>query len=201
VLLWPAFSVLVLAVAYLFLGPGVYRKQQGHIPWSARLLLWPALLGQHLSLLYYSRQCRAYDRLTSGLLIGRRLSSAEARAARVVAVVDLTAEFAEPDVFRALPYLSLPTLDLTAPTLGQIDQAIAFIDRHASSGTVYLHCKIGYSRTAAVAGAYLMATGAAAAPGEAIVILRAARPQMIIRSEAVRALEAFWQRRNGRIKG
>ncbi len=195
VLLWPALSTAFIAAGYFVLGPGIYRKENGRHPWTTRLLLGPVLLGQRLSLMYYARRCQAYDRLTDRLLIGRRLSDAEARAAGVTAVVDLTAEFSEAATFRHLPYLQLPILDLTAPTPDQFDEAIAFIEGHAGAGTVYLHCKAGYSRTATVAGAYLLTSGSAETVEQALAELRRARPSVIVRPEALKALHDFQARR------
>jgi membrane-associated phospholipid phosphatase/predicted protein tyrosine phosphatase len=197
-LFWPAFSLALVSAGYHFLGPGIFRKQNGRHLWTTSLLLGPVLIGQRLSLIHYARQCRAVDRLTDGLWIGRRLSMAAARQARadgITAVVDLTAEFSEPAPFRDLPYLQIPILDLTAPTPEQIDQAIAFIEQYADAGTVYLHCKVGYSRTAAVAGAYLLASGEADSVEQALTRLRQARPTLIARPEAVNALLNFRARR------
>ncbi|HZW07107.1 MAG TPA: dual specificity protein phosphatase family protein, partial [Phycisphaerales bacterium] len=58
------------------------------------------------------------------------------------------------------------------------------------SGKVYLHCKLGYSRTAAVAGHWLLRSGRVRTADEAVAMLRAARPDMIIRSEALRSIRA-----------
>ena len=112
----------------------------------------PLLAGQALSLLYYRRQCRAWDTVAPGLLIGRKLSDAEAAEAvrqGVTAVLDLTAEFSESTPFLTTHYHNLPVLDLTAPTLDQLREAASFITEHCHKGVVYVHCKIGYSRSAA----------------------------------------------------
>src|SRR5439155_1985585 len=145
------------------------------------------------SLVYYRRRCRAWDEVGQGLLIGRVLSRAEAAMAvqqGVTAVVDLTAEFSEATPFRGITYINLPILDLTAPTQQQLHEAVAFIAREAVKGMVYVHCKIGYSRSAAVACAYLLASGGAATAEEAVAWLRQVRPAIVIRPEALEALRA-----------
>jgi protein phosphatase len=157
-------------------------------------VLAPVLLGQYLSLLYYRRQCRPWDEFSPGLLIGRQLDDAEAAEAvrqGVTAVLDLTAEFSEATPFRATNYRNLPILDLTAPTPGQLREAIQFIAEESARGTVYVHCKIGYSRSATVVGAYQLASGRAATAQEAIELLRRVRPSIIVRPEAREALRAF----------
>jgi predicted protein tyrosine phosphatase len=201
-LIWPAASLALVGAGYLFVGPGIFRKENGTLPRTSLMLFAPVLVGQRLSRMHYSRRCNAYDRLTLNVWIGRCLSGAEARgirAAGITAVVDLTAEFSESSELRALPYLQIPVLDLTAPTPQQIDQAVAFISHHENNGIVYVHCKIGYSRTAAIAGAYLLASGQVDSVEQAVAALRQARPSIVTRPETLAALGAHHARLNNRI--
>jgi membrane-associated phospholipid phosphatase len=193
-LLWPAAALALAAGAYFGLGPGIFHKTNGRLPLSTRFVLGPLLIGQYLSLVYYRRQCRAWDEVTPGVLIGRVLGEAEAGRAiqqGVTAVLDLTAEFSEATSYLSVKYRNLPILDLTAPTQDQLYEAAAFIAGQVEHGTVYIHCKIGYSRSAAVVGAYLLATGKAATAEEAVGLLRKARPSIVIRREAMDALRTF----------
>jgi protein-tyrosine phosphatase len=109
----------------------------------------------------------------------------------VTAVLDLTAEFSEATPFRGTRYRNLQVLDLTAPTQDQLHQALAFVTLEAARGTVYVHCKIGYSRSAAVVAAFLLATRQAATVLEAVQTLARTRPDIVIRPEAMQALRAF----------
>jgi membrane-associated phospholipid phosphatase len=191
-LLWPAASLVIVASGYFGVGAAIYRKSNGHLPMVTKMMLWPALLGQHISLMHYRRQCEPWNVLTERIWIGRKLNATEAaKAVRggVGAVLDLTGEFSECEIFRSIKYMQLPILDLTAPTFDELKQAIDFIEN--GPGIVYIHCKIGYSRTAAVAGCYLLASGVADSPEQAIAMLRAARPSIIIRPEAERAIRNF----------
>jgi protein-tyrosine phosphatase len=194
ILLWLAVNCLLVAAAYFGLGPGIYRKQGGRLTLSTRMMLAPMLLGQYFSLLYYKRQCRAWDVVAPNVWIGRKLNDREAAEAvrqGVTAVLDLTAEFDEARPFLAVNYSNLPILDLTAPTPEQLHKCVAFISEHAAGGIVYIHCKIGYSRTAAAAGAYLLASGTVSTAEEAMNRLRAARPSIVIRPEAEAAIRRF----------
>ncbi len=190
-MLWPALALGLVALAYFGLGPGMYRKENGRLPLSAKLVLGPVLVGQQLSLLYYRRRCRPWDEITPGVLIGRQLSDREAATLEATAVLDLTAEFSEANRLLARAYCNIPILDLTAPTPEQLGEAVGFIMEHATRGVVYVHCKIGYSRSAAVVGAYLVANGKAATAEEALTMLRARRPSIVVRPEALAALRAF----------
>lgn len=194
ILLWPAFSLGLLGAANLWFGPEVFRKRAGQLPLLTRLVLAPVLLGQKLSLLWYARQCRPWDEVVPNVWIGRILTVSEARQAiaeGVVAVLDLTGEFSETAPFRSLSYLNLPVLDLTAPSREQVETAIRFIETNRSRGVVYIHCKIGYSRSAAIVGGWLLAEGLALTAEEAAGQIRAARPTVVIRPEIRRLLQSL----------
>jgi protein-tyrosine phosphatase/membrane-associated phospholipid phosphatase len=193
ILLWPAMSLLIVAAGYFKFGPAIYRKRDGRIPLAAKLALGPVLIGQYLSLLFYKRQCRAYDEVSANVWIGRRLNDGEAvEAVRsgVRAVLDLTAEFSEARAFRGVKYLNIPILDLTAPTREQLRAMAEFIEAESREGVVYIHCKAGYSRSAAAVAAYLIESGECGSGAEAFEIVKAARPSVAIRSEIWRALES-----------
>lgn len=193
-LIWPAAALGIVAAAYYGVGPGIYRKSVGALPLSTQFVLAPVLLGQHVSLAYYRRQCRPWDEVCPGVLIGRKLSDGEAGEALhqgVTAVLDLTAEFSEAAPFLAANYRHLPILDLTAPTPDQLREAAEFISVEAGRGKVYVHCKIGYSRSAAAVGAYLLSSGQAASAEEAVELLRKVRPSIVVRPEVLEALRSF----------
>lgn len=194
ILSWPALSCAIAAVGYFGAGPRIYKKKSGRIATGARIIMAPVLLGHDMSLRYYRRQCSAWDEAVPGLLMGRLLEPGEARRlvdSGVTAVLDLASEFSESEPLRSVSYFNLPVLDLTAPTAQQLRRAVEFIRESIRQGAVYVHCKIGYSRTAAVVGAYLMAAGYAADAEEAMARLRKARSPIVIRPEVIRALRAF----------
>jgi protein-tyrosine phosphatase len=198
ILIWPIVSLGVAAIAYFGAGPGIFRKREGRLPWTAWWAQGPVLLGHEISRLYYRRQCRAWDELTPRIWIGGVLSRGEAAAAvreGVTAVLDLTAEFSESAPFRGVNYRNIPVLDLTAPTVDQLEEMAAFIEAESSKGIVYVHCKIGYSRTAAAAIAYLLRTRKVRTVAEAVQRLRQVRPTIAIRPEVMTALNEFASKR------
>lgn len=193
-LLWPAASLGIVTYGYFKGGSGIYRKVGGRIPLETQVILAPCLFGQYLSLCHYRRQCRAWDEVAPGVLIGRVLNHAEANKViqqGVTAVLDLTGEFSEASPLLKPTYLNVPVLDLTAPTRDQFDQAVAFIEEQSRNGRVYVHCKIGYSRSAAVVMAWLIKSGRASSTDEAVAMLRRVRPSVVIRPEIVPAVADF----------
>lgn len=194
---WPAAVLALVSLVYVLgaRGPGaaIYRKHEGRVPLAARLVLAPVVIGQWLSWHWYRRRSSPWSAVTDTLWIGRVLTDSEAREARaqgLVAVLDLTAEFSECSELRGLPYLDVPLLDLTAPTPQQLRTCLEFIDRHVRSGPVLVHCKAGYSRSAAVAGAWLVSRGRCDSARTALRRLHEARPGLIVRPEALAAIEA-----------
>jgi protein-tyrosine phosphatase/membrane-associated phospholipid phosphatase len=193
-LLWPTIALGIVATAYFGAGPIVFHKTKGKLPWSTRFVLGPCLLGQYLSLLYYRRQCRPWDEVTAQIWIGGKLGSRSANKAvssGAASVLDLSAEFSEAKSFRKINYLNVPVLDLTAPTQAQLAEMGEFIGNHSRNGVVYVHCKIGYSRSAAAVAAYLIMSGKAKTAEDAFAIIRRVRPSVVIRPEVISALSEF----------
>ena len=194
VLLWPATSTAIVASAYFGLYSGITRKEDGRLPIASTIVLAPWLLGEYASLIYYRRQATPWSAVAPGVWMGRQLGDWEATEAikqGVKAVIDLTDEFSEARAFRALPYLNLPVLDLTAPSRDELRTGVEFINVHRRHGTVYVHCKIGYSRSAAAVGAWLIDAGLVATVDEAVARMRSVRASLIVRPETVRALRDF----------
>ena len=196
-LLWPTIALGIVAIAYFGVGPIIFHKTKGKLPWSTRFVLAPCLLGQYLSLLYYRSQCRSWNEVTPLIWIGAKLgarSANKALCAGVTAVLDLSAEFSEPKPFRKVNYRNIPILDLTAPTQAQLAEMSEFIANNSRNGAVYVHCKIGYSRSAAAVAAYLIISGKAKTAEEAFTMIRRVRPSIVIRPEVISALSEFASR-------
>lgn len=156
-LLWPAATLALIAVAYVRGDSAVFRKSGGRLPASTRVVLGPYLCGAFVRRLVYRGRRKAWDEAAPGVYCGRLLTDREARAVRamgVSGVLDMTAEHAEAQAFLEIEYLNVPVLDLTAPSREQLDIAVAFIAAHARRGGVYVHCALGIARSRAAVAAY-----------------------------------------------
>src|SRR6266480_1489990 len=196
-LLWPTIALGMVAIGYLRAGPVIFHKTKGKLPWSTRFVLAPCLLGQYFSLLYYRSRCRSWDEVTPRIWIGGKLGTRSANKALcsgVVSVLDLSAEFSEAKPFRKIIYRNIPVLDLTPPTQAQLVETSKFICNHSRNGAVYVHCKIGYSRSAAAVAAYLIMSGEVKTAEEAFAMIRRVRPSVVIRPEVLSALSEFEHR-------
>ncbi len=135
----------------------MFRKSNGSLPISTRVVLGPYLLGAFARLLIYRRRGEPWVEAAPGVYCGRLLTNREALAARamgVTGVLDLSAEHAETGAFLEIEYLNVPVLDLTEPSREQFDVTGAFIAEHVLRGGVYVHCALGISRSVAAATAY-----------------------------------------------
>ena len=191
-------SILIVIVGYFGQGSSIVNKVDGIISLPSKIVLAPWLLGQYLSLLYYKQQCDCWSYVTPNVFIGRVLNNVEADELLnngVTAVVDMTCEFSEADNFIALnkKYLNIQVLDLTAPSIASLDQVADFIMAESREGAVYVHCKIGYSRSVAAVAAYLLKSNKVNTVKEAIKIIKKARPTVVIREEILNILNRYKQ--------
>jgi membrane-associated phospholipid phosphatase len=192
ILAWPAFALAWVAAAYLGLGPAAFRKSGGRLSLAARILLAPVLAGSWLNWRLRGGLRPAWAEVAPGLFVGRALTEAEAASLRslgVVRVVDLAGELCEPRALRELAYASFPVLDLTPPADRTLREAVDFL--RAGPGPAYVHCAIGLGRSAAVAAAYLLATGAARTVDDAIATVKRGRPGAVFPGAVRAALEPF----------
>jgi hypothetical protein len=178
ILLSAAVSFFGVALAYFRRWPGLLGKtRQGRLLSSSYFLFWPYHLLNFVSLWVYRLLFREppWHEIAPGIYLGRRLLPGEKPpAARTV--VDLTAEFSEPDrVRRDRHYHCIPLLDSTAPSPGELEFALDWIEK-APEGGVFIHCALGHGRSATVVAAHLIASGRASDPAAAVALLRQRRP-------------------------
>lgn len=172
-LLWPAASLALIAIAYARGNSAVFRKADGRLPISTRVVLGPYLCGTFVRLLIYRRRSEPWVEAAPGVYCGRLLTEREALAMRsmgITGVLDLTAEHAERRSFLEIEYLNVPVLDLTQPSREQLDVAAAFIAEHASRGGVYVHCALGIARSVAAVAGYTAAPHTNARPASTVIV-------------------------------
>ncbi len=203
-LLWPAASLAIVAAAYAWGGAGLLGKDDGTLSLPAGLVLAPYRFGALAFVRFRALFDAPWHEVAPNLLVGRLLTRREARRAideGVVAVLDLTAEFAETPTLLRLPYLNLPVLDLTAPRPAELRRAARFIERHRRRGKVYVHCALGYGRSACVAAAVVLAAGEADRVAPAIRLVRSARHHAVFSPVGIGALKTMKSGNAGRSSG
>ena len=191
-LLYLAVSFALLAAAYAGAGPRLFFKRasgkRSVLGWS---LLAPYFLLNDATLGLYRLLSREppYVQVAPNLSFGRRLTAREAEAGGWEHVLDLAGEF--PEARTPAGYRSLPMLDAVAPTEADLQSAIEWIRGAVRSGPVYVHCALGYGRSALVAAAYLISRGIATDAKTALKHLRALRPGVRLQRPQRKVLDRF----------
>jgi len=190
-LLWPGLALLLTGLAYAGLGTSIFQKHNGHLSWAARVLLAPYLVGAWWSSRWFTRGEAHSVEVVPGIWLGRAPSRTDWRHRRPSAVLDVTAEFSLSPATRKLPNGSVPLLDLMAPSVEQLAQAVAALTELTPHGPVLVHCALGYSRSAIVVAAWLLQHGVVITPDAAIRQVHAARPQAVFSAAHQTALAAY----------
>lgn len=192
--LWPAAALATVALAYGHLGSRVFQKQAGRQTVAARLWLAPYLCCAWLSSRWFSRHDLPWVEVVPGVWIGRAPGAADWHRFAPAAVLDLAAEFAASRAALARPYCSVPLLDLVAPPEPHLRQAVAALHalrQQVGSKPVLVHCALGYSRSALVVAAWLLASRQARSVAEATGQIARVRPKMVLHPASLRLLDAF----------
>lgn len=90
-----------------------------------------------------------------------------------------------------IEYLWLPVTDASPPTLEQIQQGMAWMQRQMEAGrTIYVHCAIGVSRSATLLACwYIFARGMDVT--QALRFLKTRRPQMTLTRRQIRRVRDY----------
>lgn len=188
VLLWLGVNMLFLSAAYVRNDASVFGKRTGGTLAASRVLIFLPYL---LFTWAVWNLCRllpepAVQRINDKLSIGRRLLPGELPAG-IDVILDLTSEFTEPAAVRkAARYVSLPTLDATAPAPAALTAAIASLQPHEH---VFIHCAQGHGRTAMAAVALLLHRGETADVADGLRLLKAVRPGVALAPSQWQCLE------------
>lgn len=190
-MLWPAHCYALVSFAYFAGKPAAFQKAGGVLDWAAAILLAPHVWMSKSSLPYLRRRVEPWAMAGPNVFFGRLLSDREPLPPDTEAVLDLNAEQGEPERLRQFEYLHIAVLDQTLPTRVQLNEAVAFLERRAAIGPVYVHCTFGYSRSAGVVAAWMLKNGLASSPVDAVQQLRARRPQVALSRGWMQLLEEY----------
>jgi membrane-associated phospholipid phosphatase len=187
-LLWPAGSLLIVASIYFTGCPGLFQKSDGSLALPMRGLLATYLAVACLNTRLWSWKGAKADEITEGVWLGRMPRRAERNERSIASIVDLTAEL--PADTTGAVYRSVPMLDLVAPTIQELDNAVAAIEELSTNRPTLVCCALGYSRSAAALAAWLVASGRSSSVNESIALIETRRP--IVLGSAQRARLNEW---------
>lgn len=187
-LLWPAFSLLLVALNYVYLGSDGFQKNaNGQMSVAAKWLYFPYLLGASInSRLWTMREPKSVA-ISDRVHLGRMPASKDVKKSDFHAVVDMTAEFD-----RTAPSVSwhaIPSLDLLVPSADTLLAAARLITSLEKKGSILVTCALGYSRSALAVMAWLLVSRRVSTVDEAINIVKQQRPSIVITHDAKQALK------------
>jgi protein-tyrosine phosphatase/membrane-associated phospholipid phosphatase len=189
-LLWPCASLLLVALNYALFGAAGFQKHaDGSLGSASTWLLAPYLLGAWINSRLWTRKHPQPDQVVEGIWLGRVPSERE--AAPFVAVLDLSAEL--PVRLPGKTYRNLPLLDLIAPDSEACRQGAELIEQLRQQGPLLVCCALGYSRSATLVAAWLLHSGRSDSVEQAIAMIRAARPRIVLGDAQRKALQGLLQ--------
>jgi protein-tyrosine phosphatase/membrane-associated phospholipid phosphatase len=189
-LMWAAGALALVAAIYLLFDEGAFQKcNDGSMQPASWWLLTPYFAGAWLNSRWWTRGVAPADVIVPGLLLGRLPRRAEREALGVAATVDLTAEL--PFRCPGTHYANVAQLDLTPPTPEQLARSVQAIDHAFARGPALVCCALGFSRSAAAAAAWLLASGRARDVAGAIAQVRGARHGVVLGPAYIEALERY----------
>ncbi len=189
-LLWPCASLLLVALNYAGFGVAGFQKYtDGSLSAASTWLLAPYLLGAWVNSRLWTRKHPQPDQVAEDIWLGR--VPTEQEAAPFTAVLDLSAEL--PVRLPGKTYRNLPLLDLVAPDSEACRQGAELIEQLRQQGPLLVCCALGYSRSATLVAAWLLQSGRADSVEQAIAMIRAARPRIVLGEAQRKALQGLLQ--------
>ena len=170
-LLWVGISLFVIGIGYWGLGALVFQKKENGIhTFPSKVLHFPYLtITKSVRFLFFKTYSDP-KKITSTLFLG---SHAMAQKNDFDAILDLCSEY-EKGPTKGSIYKSYPLLDLKAPTLKELSEAVVVLDTLLEQQqTVFIHCALGLSRSAIVVLAWLIYTQKAQTTAAAIAFFTA----------------------------
>jgi protein-tyrosine phosphatase/membrane-associated phospholipid phosphatase len=193
-LLWPAGSLLIVAIAYWAGSPHLLSKSIGTMRRTSIILLAPSLAGAWLNSRWWTRNSSPAQEIVPGVWLGRVPTRSERERLQIASLITLAPELlvnAEGVASRAVPML-----DLVVPAGADLEAAVHAIDALKPKRPTLVCCALGYSRSAMAIAAWLIASQIAPSVDSAIGLLRGRRHRIVL-GEAHRARLKEWAQSRG----
>jgi protein-tyrosine phosphatase len=187
--LWPAGALFTVGLAYVVGSPHLLRDDTGATSLAARTLLLPYLAAARINSWWWGRNRPPAEEIVPGMWLGRVPTRRERERMQIESLVHLAPELPgnAQDVIRR----SVPMLDLVAPSTADLDAAVNAVDGLRAERPTLICCALGYSRSASVMVAWLVAARLAPTVDSAIELVRKRRCQVVL-SAAHRARLHLW---------
>lgn len=177
-LLWPAISLLLVALNYFGFGPEGFQKCEGRFAISTRWMLAPYIAMAWLNSRIWTIRYPQPVEIVDGIWLGRMPGRKDMSVGQFESLLDLTAELSAPSGDWTVQ--NLPWLDLVTPDATQLRLAADHIESLRSKGSMLVCCALGLSRSASAVAAWLLLSRQACHVEEAITMIADRRPQCVL---------------------
>ncbi len=206
-LLWPAFSVFMVALFYAFIGArGFQKSDNGKMSLASRCLLYPYLLAAKLNSYlwthsFFARKQSAASQIVEGLWLGRFPSSSEIKQHHYYTIIDMTTEMLIPSIAQsgAVKWHTLPNLDLLTPSEKNLMTAQRLIEQHRNNQTnkpILICCALGYSRSVMAVIVWLVCSQYVENIDEAIALIKNKHPRFVLKKSDYPLLSLYTDKTN-----
>jgi hypothetical protein len=192
-LLWPAGALLIVALAYGIGSPHLLRSRNGKMSFAAAVLLAPYLAAAKVNSWCWGRTQSPADEIVPGLWLGRVMTPRERNRLQIASVVNLAPEL--PIDTRGVNSRSVPMLDLLVPSATELDAAVSAIEELRTERPTLISCALGYSRSATVTVAWLLARRFAPSVDSAIEMVRSRRRRVALSADHRDRLKSWAEER------
>jgi len=183
-LYWPAVSLYLVALCYLYTGVRGFQKESGGKRSAAAIWLFlPYLLAAWINSRLWTRHQPQASQIEEGIYLGRYPSPQDIKKYSYRSIIDVTAEFSKNS--NESHWIAIPSLDLLTPPIENLMQAVRLIESRKAYGGVLVSCALGYSRSAVVILAWLILTRRASDVETAIQMVKRKRDIVITASDCL----------------
>lgn len=189
-LLWPAVSLLLVAVNYTYVGSKGFQKDaNGRMSPAAKWLFYPYLLGALINSRLWTWRHARMTHIMDNVYLGRFPAQQDIRAHQFHSVLDMTAEFAASH--DRIKWFALANLDLLVPADQELIRAAQLIEQQQQQGKLLVTCALGYSRSAMAVLTWLLLTKRTDNVEQALALLRDKANNIVINRQARQTLAAL----------
>lgn len=159
VLFYISFSFFILSFIYAFGLSFILVNKKGRANLSQWFVFTPYFIGSYLSWLYYKRKIPLYSKLNDSIYFGRQPSSLEYESLKklgITKIINLATELQIQKV--SIEEKRFSFLDITIQDPKKMIEVLNEINV-SKNEKIYIHCKLGMSRSILVIYAYLLNEG------------------------------------------
>lgn len=191
---WISIAFLLVALNYSVIGASGFQKQaNGKFSLPIILLYAPYLLIAWINSRLWTRHNNQADLIIDNIYLGRIPDKKTLEQYSFKSIVDCCAELPMPNYQGN--YHLIAILDMTVPSLVNIDQGVTVIEQYRQQGDLLVCCALGYSRSAMLIIAWLVWSGRVGTVEQAIALVKKTR-SIVISSAQQQQLEKWMAQKN-----